>query len=252
VEEALVAGAKVLVVSPLDEATGVAIVSKAAKAGVPVIAYDGLLTGAQIAFYVSFDNNLVGRLQGQYLVDHLKPGSTVVMINGDQTSATGLEFKQGALEALAPAFKSGRLKLGYSADIPQFTPATARSEMEQALSRLNNNVHGVLSPNDGIAGGVIAALKAQHLAGKVVVTGQDATVAGLHDIREGTLAMTVFKRIPEEADIAAQVALGLARGDHGIIAKVARTTVSNSYMDVPSVLLQPVVLTKETEALALV
>ena len=124
--------------------------------------------------------------------------------------------------------------------------------MEQALSRLNNNVHGVLSPNDGIAGGVIAALKAQHLAGKVVVTGQDATVAGLHDIREGTLAMTVFKRIPEEADIAAQVALGLARGDHGIIAKVARTTVSNSYMDVPSVLLQPVVLTKETEALALV
>jgi hypothetical protein len=67
------------------------------------------------------------RLHGQYLVDHLKPGSTVVMINGDQTSATGLEFKQVALEALAPAFKSGRLKLGYSADIPQFTPATAQT-----------------------------------------------------------------------------------------------------------------------------
>ena len=244
VEDALANGAKVVVVSPLDLATGVAIVSKAAKYDVPVIAYDGLLEGAKIAFYVSFDNTKVGELQGQYLVQHLPKGSTVAMINGDQTSAPGVQFKQGALEALTPAFKSGQLKLGYSADTPQFTPATAQTEMEQALTKLNNNVQGVLSPNDGIAGGVIAALQAQHLAGKVLVTGQDATVAGLQDILEGTQSMTVFKPIKEEAEVAAKVAVGLARGNSGIVSSVSTTKVNNNKMNVPSVLLKAIVVTK--------
>ena len=244
VEDALAVGAKVIVVSPLDLATGVAIVSKAAKYHVPVIAYDGLLEGAKIAFYVSFDNTKVGELQGEYLVQHLARGSTVVMINGDQTSAPGVEFKQGALEALQPAFKSGRLKLGYSADTPEFTPATAETEMEQALTKLNNNVQGVLSPNDGIAGGAIAALQAQHLAGKVLVTGQDATVAGLQDILEGTQSMTVFKPIKEEAGIAAKVAVGLAEGKSGIVSSVATAKVNNKSINVPSVLLKASVVTK--------
>jgi len=249
VEDALVNGASVIVVSPLDLATGVAIVSKAAKYNVPVIAYDGLLTGAKIAFYVSFDNTYVGELQGQYLVKHLAKGSTVVMINGDQTSATGVEFKQGALKELEPAFKSKDLILGYSADTPQYNPATAQTEMEQALTKLNNNVQGVLSPNDGIAGGVIAALSAQHLAGKVLVTGQDATTAGLQDILEGTQSMSVFKPIKEEAAVPAKVAVGLAEGKTGIVAQVATTKVSNSYMQVPSVLLQPHVITKANVSL---
>ena len=106
-------------------------------------AYDGLLEGAKIAFYVSFDNTKVGELQGQYLVQHLAKGSTVVMVNGDQTSAPGVAFKQGALQALAPSLlKSGQLKLGYSADTPEFTPATAETEMEQALTKLSNDVAG--------------------------------------------------------------------------------------------------------------
>jgi D-xylose transport system substrate-binding protein len=244
VEDALANGAQVVVVSPLDLATGVAIVSKAAKYHVPVIAYDGLLEGAKIAFYVSFDNTKVGYLQGEYLLKHLAKGSTVAMINGDQTSAPGVAFKQGALDALKPAFKSGRLKLGYSADTPQFTPATAETEMEQALTKLDNNVQGVLSPNDGIAGGVIAALQAQHLAGKVLVTGQDATTAGLQDILEGTQSMTVFKPIKEEAGVAARVAVGLAEGKSGIVASVAKTRVNNKEMNVPTVLLQSIVVTK--------
>ncbi|MCU1493293.1 MAG: hypothetical protein JWO62_1057 [Acidimicrobiaceae bacterium] len=244
VEDALANGANVIVISPLDTATGVAIVSKAARYHVPVIAYDGMLTGAKIAFYVSFDNTGVGKTQGQYLVQHLAKGSTVVMINGDQTSAPGVEFKQGALSALNPAFTSGELKLGYSADTPQFTPATAQTEMEQALTKLNNNVQAVLSPNDGIAGGVIAALTAQHLQGKVLVTGQDATAAGLQDILEGTQSMTVFKPIKEEAGTAAKVAVALAEGNTKIISKVAKTKVGNGFMRVPSVLLRPIVVTK--------
>jgi D-xylose transport system substrate-binding protein len=244
VEDALANGAKVIVVSPLDTATGVAIVSKAAKQHVPVIAYDGLLTGAKIAFYVSFDNTKVGQLQGQYLLKHLSKGATVAMVNGDQTSAPGVQFKKGALQILQPAFKSGQLKLGYTADTRLWDPSVAQTEMQQALTKLSNDVQGVLSPNDGIAGGVIAALKSQHLDGKVLVTGQDATTAGLQDIIEGTQSMTVFKPIVQEAAVAAKVAVGLAHGNANAVKAVAKTKVGNGAGKVPSVLLQPIVVTK--------
>jgi D-xylose transport system substrate-binding protein len=244
IQDALANGAKVIVISPLDESTGKAVVLKAAKYHVPVIAYDGLLTGAKIAFYVSFDNLKVGALQGQYLVSHLAKGSTVAMINGDQTSTPGVQFKQGALKALKPAFDSSQLTLGYSVDTPLWNPATATTEMQQALTKLNNNVQGVLAPNDGIAGGVIAALKSQKLDGKVLITGQDATTAGLQSILLGTQAMTVFKPITLEAAIAAKVAVGLATGNKTIVAKVATTKVNNKAGNVPTLLLKPMVVTK--------
>jgi D-xylose transport system substrate-binding protein len=244
IQNALVNGAKVIVISPLDESTGKAVVLKAAKYHVPVIAYDGLLTGVKIAFYVSFANRKVGALQGKYLVSHLKAGSTVAMINGDQTSTPGVDFKQGALSVLTPAFNSKRLKLGYSVDTPLWNPATATTEMQQALTKLNNDVQGVLAPNDGIAGGVIAALKSQKLDGKVLVTGQDATIAGLQSILLGTQAMTVFKPITLEAAAAAKVAVGLATGNKKIIKKVAKTKVNNKAGNVPALLLRPMVVTK--------
>lgn len=245
IQDALVNGAKVIVISPLDESVGKAVVLKAAKYHVPVIAYDGLLTGAKIAFYVSFDNKKVGALQGQYLVSHLKSGSTVAAINGDQTSTPGVQFKQGALKIIQKAVDAGQLKLGYNVDTPLWDPAKATTEMQQALTKLNNDVQGVLAPNDGIAGGVIAALKQQKLDGKVLVTGQDATTAGLQSILIGTQSMTVFKPITAEAATAAKVAVGLATGTKNAVKAVAKTRVSNGAGIVPAVLLQPVVVTKD-------
>jgi D-xylose transport system substrate-binding protein len=249
-EDALTNGATVLVVSPLDQTTGEAIAAKAKAAHATVISYDGLLTGAQVSFYVSFDPVVVGTMQGQYLVSHLAKGSTVVMINGDQTVETGREFKQGALNALQPAFRSGQLKLGYSADTTQFDPSKAQAEMAAALTRLHNNVQGVLVANDGMAAGVIAELKAQHLAGRVLVTGQDATDAGLGDILEGIQSMTVYKSIRQEADTAAKVAVGLATGNAGIVQSVATSNVSNGAGQIPSLLLSPQVITKLNVSLA--
>jgi D-xylose transport system substrate-binding protein len=243
-ESAITNGAKVIVISPLDETTGKAIVAKAAAAKIPVIAYDGLLTGAKINFYVSFDPAQVGNMQGQFVVAHAARGSNIVMINGDQTADTGRHFKQGALAALNPAFHSGALKLAYTADTPQFDPSKAQQEMEAALTRLSNKVGGVLVANDGMAAGVVAALMAQHLAGKAIVTGQDATVAGLQRILTGTQSMTVYKSIPAEAQAAAVVAVGLIRGKSNAVSSVAKTTVSNGAGNVPSLLLQPVVITK--------
>lgn len=245
IQDALANGAKVIVISPLDQSVGKAVVLKAAKYQVPVIAYDGLLTGAKIAFYVSFDNQKVGALQGQYIVSHVKSGGTVAAINGDQTSTPGVQFKQGALKVIQKAVDAGSLKLGYNVDTPLWDPAKATTEMQQALTKLNNDVQGVLAPNDGIAGGVIAALKSQKLDGKVVVTGQDATTAGLQNILLGTQSMTVFKPITAEAAIAAKVAVGLALRKKNAVKAVAKTRVSNGAGMVPTVLLQPIVVTKD-------
>lgn len=249
-EDAIANGSKVIVISPLDETTGKAIVAKAQAANVPVIAYDGLLTGAKISFYVSFDPTVVGQMQGQYLADHQASGTNVIMINGDQTADTGREFKAGALTALQPAFKSDRLKLGYTADTAQFDPSKAQQETEAALTKLGDKVGGVLVANDGMAAGVVAALSAQHLAGKVLVTGQDATVAGLQRILTGAQSMTIYKSIPQEAQTAAKVAVGLLAGTPDAVSSVAKTTTNNGAGEVPSLLLTPQVITKPNVSVA--
>jgi D-xylose transport system substrate-binding protein len=249
-EDAIANGAKVIVISPLDETTGKAIVAKAQAANVPVIAYDGLLTGAKISFYVSFDPTVVGQMQGQYLAAHQAAGTNVIMINGDQTADTGREFKAGALAALQPAFKSDRLKLGYTADTAQFDPSKAQQETEAALTKLDDKVGGVLVANDGMAAGVVAALSAQHLAGKVLVTGQDATVAGLQRILTGEQSMTIYKSIPQEAQTAAKVAVGLLEGKPDAVSGVAKTTTDNGAGAVPSLLLAPQVITKPSVSVA--
>jgi D-xylose transport system substrate-binding protein len=244
-EAALTNGANVIVISPLDSATGVAVVGKASAQHVPVVSYDGLLTGARVDYYVSFPNEQVGELQGQFLLAHVKPGGTIVMINGSQDIDPGREFKAGAHKVLDPAFASGRLKLGFEADIHQFDPSKAQAAMEQALTKLNNKVDGVLVANDGMAGGVIAALTEQKLNGKVLVTGQDATDTGLQRILVGDQTMTVYKAIKQEATYAAKIAVNLAKGDRASANSLATTTVNNGAMEVPSVLLTPVVVTKD-------
>jgi len=249
-EDAITNGAKVIVISPLDETTGKAIVAKAEAAHVPVIAYDGLLTGAKISFYVSFDPTVVGQMQGAYLVSHQAKGTNVIMINGDQTADTGREFKAGALSALNPAFQSGQLKLGYTADTAVFDPSKAQQETEAALTKLNDKVGGVLVANDGMAAGVVAALTEQHLAGKVLVTGQDATVAGLQRILTGTQSMTIYKSIPQEAMTAAKVAVGLLEGKSDAVSSVATSTTNNGAGEVPSLMLAPQVITKSNVSIA--
>jgi D-xylose transport system substrate-binding protein len=193
---------------------------------------------------VSFDPTVVGGLQGHYLADHEAKGTNVIVINGDQTADTGREFKAGAMAALNPAFQSGQLKLGYTADTPLFDPSKAQQETEAALTKLGDKVGGVLVANDGMAAGVVAALTAQRLAGSVLVTGQDATVAGLQRILTGTQSMTVYKSIPQEAQTAAKVAVGLLEGNPDAVSSVAKTTTDNGAGQVPSVLLTPQVVTK--------
>ena len=236
-ETALTDGASVVVVSPFTADAGASIIAKARADKAKVVAYDGGISGAVPDAYISFQNEKVGELQGQYLADNLKAGSTVIMINGDITSAPGIAFKQGAHKILDPLFTSGKLKLGYEADTPGFDPATGQKEIEQALTKVNNNVQAVLTPNDGLATPVIAALTAQNLNGKVLVTGQDATDEGLTQIIEGNQSMTVYKSIRSEATAAAKVAVALAEGKS--VKSLLPTTTNNGTGNIPSLLLSP-------------
>lgn len=246
-EAALTRGANVIVVSPFDEAAGAVIVAKAGAQHVPVVAYDGMVTGAMPNFYISFSNEAVGKLQAQWLATHTRAGGTIAFINGAQNSAPGRQFKAGAHSVLNASFKSGKFKLGYEADT-DWIPATGQRAMDQALTKLSDKVDAVLAANDGLAGGVIASLTARHLAGKVLVTGQDATDAGLQRIIQGSQSMTVYKAIRLEAKTAARIAVDLAEGNSAAATTMATVKVNNGTGNVPSILLKPVAVDKSNIA----
>ncbi|MEN9222160.1 MAG: substrate-binding domain-containing protein, partial [Thermostichus sp. BF3_bins_97] len=181
-EAAIAKGACIMILDPKDADAAVAIVEQAAASGVPVISYDRLIQSDDIAVYVSFDNYKVGELQGKWLVEHHTPGDKVVMINGSQTDNNALLFREGALSQLQPLADSGAIQIVYDQFTPDWNNATAQANMEAALTKEKNDVQIAYVANDGMANSVIAALRAQGLNGKVLVTGQDATVAGIQNI----------------------------------------------------------------------
>ena len=244
-EAALTNGAKVLVLDPVDSAAASVIADAAKAKGVPVISYDRLITGsASVNYYLSFDNEQVGKLQGQSLLTALgsKTNAQVVMINGSPTDNNAKLFKAGAHSVL-----DGKVTIAKEYDTPDWSPDKAQDEMTQALTALGNKVDGVLAANDGTAGGAIAAMKAAGLSPLPPVTGQDAELAGIQRILAGEQYMTVYKAIKAEAEAAATLAFALASGQTPD-ATTVNGKVNNGSVDVPSVLLVPVAVTKDNVA----
>lgn len=205
----LTSGVKVLLDVPVDSAQAAVIVRQAHanKPRVPVISYDRLITGARSDAYTSFNGYQVGVDQGKFLKSRLKKGSTIVSIAGSPTDNNAHLFYNGAMSVI-----KGYFKIAYDKFTPNWDPAKAQQEMAAALNKMNNKVDGVLVANDGMAGGVITALSAQRLNGKVVVTGQDATAAGLQQILAGNQSMTVYKPIRKLAMAAAKATDRFLRG----------------------------------------
>jgi D-xylose transport system substrate-binding protein len=246
-DAALTNGAKVLVLDPVDSASAASIVSKAKAQNVPVISYDRLITGADIDYYISFDNEEVGRLQAQSLTEKLKQdgkSGSIVMINGAPTDNNAKLFKQGAHSVID---ESG-FKVGKEYDTPDWSPDQAQNEMEQAITALGQDGFvGVYAANDGTAGGAIAAMKGAGInPASRPVTGQDAELAAVQRILAGEQYMTVYKAIKPEAEQAAELAVNLVNGDRAAADALAKETVNNEQKDVPSIILTPVAVTKET------
>jgi D-xylose transport system substrate-binding protein len=244
-EQAITNGAKVLLLTNLDSGSGAAIESNAKSRGVKVIDYDRLTLKGSRDYYVSFNNVTVGKLQGEGLVKCLEGNSnpSIAELNGSPTDNNATLFKQGYDSVLDPLYDGGKAKKVADQSVPEWDNQQALTIFEQMLQKTNNKIDGVLAANDGLGNAVISALKQRKLP-QIPVTGQDATAQGLQNILAGDQCMTVYKDIHKEADAAAKLAAALAKGEKppaGLINDEADDTSQK----VPSVLLQPVSITRE-------
>jgi D-xylose transport system substrate-binding protein len=233
-EAELAKGAKVLVVAAIDGKAFGATVKKAWKQHVPTIAYDRLITKSPLAYYVSFNSVTVGSVEAGWMAKHTNKGARLAIINGSTTDQNAHYVNKGMHKVLNPLFKSGAKKKVGEQWTPGWDPPTAQREMEQILTKTNNGVDGVVSANDGMAGGIIAALKAQGLQGKVKTTGQDASLEGIQNIILGYQGVTAFKDLRLQAKATATIVVAILKGKKpgNINAKVA-----NGSKKVPSVFL---------------
>ena len=238
----------VLMIVNLDSDSGAACEKKALDAGIPSIDYDRLTLGGSAKYYVSFDNIQVGKLMGDGLIACLdaagKTKANIVEINGDPTDNNAALFAEGYNGALQPKYDSGDYtKVGDQTG--KWDATVAQTTFEQLFTQAKGKVDGVISANDTMAGGIVTVLKNNSLAGKVPVTGQDASDEGLQRVIAGTQCGTVFKDIKLEAKAASDLAVAILKDDGSADALVngtAKDTQANK--DVDSVFATPVWVTQ--------
>ncbi|UFS59845.1 sugar ABC transporter substrate-binding protein [Subtercola endophyticus] len=212
-ESMLTQGVNVLVLDPFDGEAAAAIVGEAKAKNVPVISYDRLIDSPDSSAYISFDNEKVGQLQGQALVDELKKtgvaaGSGIIMVNGSPTDNNATLFKKGAHSVI----DTSGYKVLAEYDTPGWDPAQAQTWVAGQITQFGSQIKGLYAANDGTAGGAIAALKGANVSPLPPVTGQDAELAGIQRILSGDQYMTVYKALKPEAEQAATLAVALAKG----------------------------------------
>ncbi len=243
-------GVSVLMIVNLDSDSGGACLKKAAAAGIKSIDYDRLTLGGGASYYVSFDNVEVGKLQGEGLAKCLdtagKTKANIVYIDGDPADNNAALFKSGYVAALKPKIDSGDYKL--VGDQSGFWDATkAGNAFQQLYTQNKGKIDGVVSANDTMAGGIIARLTQDGVAGKVPVTGQDASVGGLQQVLAGNQCMTVYKNTALEAKAASDLAIDLVKGDTAAADALATGSVmdTTTKQAVKSVLATPLAITRD-------
>ncbi|MFG1999228.1 sugar ABC transporter substrate-binding protein [Spirillospora sp. NPDC048911] len=242
VEGAITQGADVIVLDAVDAKAAAPLVNQARQRRIPVIAYDRLITGVDYSYFVSFDNVRVGQMQGQALLDAMTARGTlgkgkIVMMNGAPTDPSSADYKKGAHQVL-----DGKAQIGREFDTPDWSPDKAQQQMEQAITALGRDtIVGVLSANDGMAGGAIAAMKRAGYKTLPPITGQDAELAAVQRILTGEQNMTVYLNIRAQAERSADLAVALARGEK----PAAPQKVNNGSADIPAFMLAPTAVTKD-------
>jgi D-xylose transport system substrate-binding protein len=205
-------GIQVLIIDAVDAAAAASIVEKAKQQKVPVIAYDRFASGP-IDSFVTFDSERIGQEQGKALLEALSQGGdpkrgAIVMINGAITDPSSADYKRGAHSVL-----DGKVQIGFEVDTPDWSPDKAQQEMEQAMTKLGaDKIIGVYVANDGMASGVIAALKGHGVTPIPPVTGQDAELAAIQRLISGDQYMTIYTPYSRQAEAAAKMALAAAQG----------------------------------------
>lgn len=236
-ENLLTQNVDVLIVAPHNAEVAASIVEAAHRQGVPVISYDRLIKNSDVDLYISHQVIKIGEMQAKYLLDHVnKKPANFVIVGGSPTDNNALLLHEGQMNILKPAVDSGAVKIVADQYAKEWQASAALNIVENALTQANNQVDAVVASNDGTARGAVQALEGQNLAGRVLVSGQDADLASLKLIVEGKQTMTIYKSIQPLASGAVDAAIKLARGQ-----QVASTdTLDNGFKKVPAILLEPV------------
>lgn len=239
---ALTEGASVVVLDPVNGAGAGGMVQEAQEADAKVIAYDRFIEG--VDYYMSFDNETVGKMQGQALVDAMGDTGNILMLNGAPSDPNAAQFKAGAHSVL----DASGVKILEEYDNPDWSPENAQQWTTDQLSKYDaSDIQGVYAANDGQAGGVVAALTGAGVSEDALppITGQDAQLDAIQRIISGEQAMTIYKPIPIEAETAAEVAVKLAQGED--VGDIGDTALGD-YNGVPSYIFDPIAVTKDNVA----
>ena len=243
IENLIARNVDLIVIVPFNSKTLGNVIAEAKKAGIKVVSYDRLILGSPVDGYISFDNEKVGEMEGQGVYD-AQPKGNYFLLGGAPTDNNAKMLREGQLKILQPAIDKGDIKIVGQQWVPEWSASTALRIVEDALTANNNKIDAIVASNDGTAGGAIQALAAQHLAGKVPVSGQDADLAAVKRVIDGTQAMTVYKPLKLIAGEAAKMSVQLAQGQ----TPAFNAKYDNGVEQVNTILLQPTLLTKSNAA----
>jgi len=244
VESLISKGANVLIILAMDSEAILPAVKKAADEGIPVIAYDRLIESPNV-LYITFDNVGVGRMMAKSILA-AKPAGNYAFIKGDKGDPNADFLFSGISEVLKPAMDAGKIKNVGMSYTDGWKPDNAQKNMEQILTKNNNKVDAVVSENDGMAGGVVAALSAQGLAGSVPVSGQDGDHAAINRIALGTQTVSIWKDSRDLGKLAGESAVALAQGKKmSDLPNVKPFSGGAKHVKVNGVLLTPLAVTKD-------
>ena len=242
VDNLLTQGVDALVIAPHDATQAASMVDKAKAQGIPVISYDRLINSDKIDLYISHQVPVIGQKIAEYALQH-QPTGNYVMVYGASTDNNAYIMKKAELDVLKPATDSGKIHIVADQFINDWRPELALNFAENTLTQYNDKIDAFVVSNDGMAGGVISALEKRGLAGKILVTGQDAGIEALQNIAEGKQSMTIYKPIIPLASQAVDAAVKLAHGE-ALNTKPFHNEGMKPAVDVPSILLEVTVVDK--------
>ncbi|MEQ7921573.1 D-xylose ABC transporter substrate-binding protein [Xanthomonas sp. WHRI 1810A] len=240
IENLISRGVDVIVIVPFNATVLNNVVAEAKKAKVKVVSYDRLILNADIDAYISFDNEKVGEMQAQGVLN-AQPKGNYFLLGGAPTDNNAKILREGQMKVLQPAIDKGDIKVVGQQWVKEWNPTEALSIIENALTANNNKIDCIVASNDATAGGAIQALNAQKLAGKVPVSGQDADLAAIKRVIAGTQTMTVYKPLKLIASEAAKLSVQLVRNEK----PAYNSEYDNGSKKVETILLKPTPLTKD-------
>jgi D-xylose transport system substrate-binding protein len=240
IENLIAKGVDAIVIVPFNSRVLTNVIAEAKKANIKVVSYDRLILNADIDAYISFDNDRVGQIQAQGIVN-VKPKGNYYLLGGAPTDNNAKLLRNGQLKVLQPLIDKGDIKVVGSQWVKEWSATEALQIVENALTANNNKIDAIVASNDATAGGAIQALVPQGLAGKVAVSGQDADLAAIQRVNAGTQTLSVYKPLKLIASEAAKLSVQLVRGEKPTF----NSKLNNDLKDVDSLLLTPTPITKE-------